>query len=251
MGAIQKIISYPLSIVYWLLFGIILVVFHALQWVTFNTLGYQVHKKIVDIMNFFIVKCFLVAGVRFKINAQSIPSEKVPYIIVSNHQSMFDIPPLIWYLRQLHPKFIAKKELAKGIPGISFNLRHGGSVLIDRGDRQSAMATIASMGNYIEQHARSVVIFPEGTRSDGPRPREWKGGGILALLQSAPSAKILPVTIKGSWRILKNSGWPVPFGNKVELIIHEPMVRGELKTSEFIKQIKATVEQPLELAINN
>ena len=182
---------------------------------------------------------------RFKISG-NIPIENSPYIIVSNHQSMFDIPPVIWYLRKLHPKFIAKKELSKGIPGISYNLKHGGSVLIDRGDRQSAMATIRSMGEYIEQHNRSVVLFPEGTRSDGPKPREWKGGGLIALMQSSPSAKVLPVTISESWKILKYKGWPVPFGTMVELIVHPPMVQENIKTSEFIKNIKAVVEAPLD-----
>ena len=62
-----------------------------------------------------------------------------PYIIVCNHQSLYDIPPLIWYLRQIHPKFISKKELGRGIPSVSFNLRHGGSLLIDRAKAKDAL----------------------------------------------------------------------------------------------------------------
>ena len=55
-----------------------------------------------------------------------------PLIIVANHQSTYDIPPIIWYLKKFHPKFISKKQLGRGIPGVSYNLRNGGSVLIDR-----------------------------------------------------------------------------------------------------------------------
>ena len=45
---------------------------------------------------------------------------------------MYDISPIMWYLRKHHVKFVAKKELGKGIPSVSYNLRHGGSILIDR-----------------------------------------------------------------------------------------------------------------------
>ena len=55
-----------------------------------------------------------------------------PLIIVANHQSTYDIPPIIWHLKKFHPKFISKKQLGRGIPGVSYNLRNGGSVLIDR-----------------------------------------------------------------------------------------------------------------------
>ena len=77
--------------------------------------------------------------------------ESGPLIIVTNHQSMYDIPPLIWYLRKYHPKFVSKKELGKGIPSVSFNLRHGGSALIDRKDRRQARAELERLGAYIEK----------------------------------------------------------------------------------------------------
>jgi 1-acyl-sn-glycerol-3-phosphate acyltransferase len=65
-----------------------------------------------------------------------------PLIIVANHQSTYDIPPIIWYLKKFHPKFISKKHLGKGIPGVSYNLRNGGSVLIDRRRRDEAIKLI-------------------------------------------------------------------------------------------------------------
>ena len=128
----KKIFSYPLSVVFYLFFGLTLVIFHGLQWLSFNLSGYQAHKKSVDLFNFFLLRCLNLVGTRFQYNNKFTFDKNRPHIIVSNHQSMFDIPPIIWYMRQLHPKFISKKELAKGIPGISYNLRHGGSVLIDR-----------------------------------------------------------------------------------------------------------------------
>ena len=51
----EKIISYPLSVIYYLLFGITLVFFHVVQWICFNLFGYKAHKKSVDVLSFFLV----------------------------------------------------------------------------------------------------------------------------------------------------------------------------------------------------
>ena len=245
MRQVLNVITFPLSILYWIVFFLILIIFHGLQWLAFNLFGYRAHKKVVDLMNFFLVKSFLLVGVRYKISGNSSLTTDEPTIIVSNHQSMFDIPPLIWYLRVLHPKFVAKKELSKGVPGISYNLRHGGSVLIDRKDRDSAVQQIKNMGDYIKEHNRSVVIFPEGTRSETGVPRKWKSGGLITLFEKVPTANILPVTIKGSWKVLRHKGWPIPFGTKIEVIVHDVMQVGDLDVKSFIESIQYIVEKPL------
>ena len=196
-------------------------------------------------MNFLLVKSVNLAGVYYvKRGMDVVPSDR-PAIIISNHQSMFDISPLIWYLRALHPKFIAKRELGKGLPGISYNLKHGGSTLIDRSDRNAALEQIKAMGRYIVETNRSVVIYPEGTRSDSPVPRKWKTAGLRVLLESAPEAKIIPVTIKGSWKILRNKGWPLPFGSRIELMVHDYFERDNKPLPELIEEIRAVIEAPL------
>jgi 1-acyl-sn-glycerol-3-phosphate acyltransferase len=83
--------------------------------------------------------------------------KNVPIIFVSNHQSMYDIINDL-VLRRFHCKFVSKKELGQGIPSISFNLRHGGSALIDRKDRNRRFLLLRVRG-VIEKHHRSAVIF--------------------------------------------------------------------------------------------
>ena len=51
----EKIISYPLSAIYYLLFGTTLAFFHVVQWICFNLFGYKAHKKSVDVLSFFLV----------------------------------------------------------------------------------------------------------------------------------------------------------------------------------------------------
>ena len=59
----------------------------------------------------------------------------VPYLVIANHQSLFDIPIFGALFFRSFPKFISKRELAKRLPSISFNLRRGGHAMIDRNDR--------------------------------------------------------------------------------------------------------------------
>lgn len=166
--------------------------------------------------------CTMVLGTRYSFsNPHKIPRDR-PLIVIANHQSMNDIPPLIWYFRAHHPKFVSKKELGKGIPSVSFNLRHGGSVLIDRKDKEQSLAQIAKLGTYIEQHQRTAVIFPEGTRSRTGVPKKFFTGGLKALMAHAPSALLVPVSINNSWKMLKFGKFPYGLGNHITFQVHEP-----------------------------
>ena len=145
-------------------------IFHPIQWICLNVFGYQAHKKSVDYLNFLLLQIVLILGTTFSFkNRENIP-KGVPVIFVANHQSLYDIIAMIWFLRRFHPKFVSKKELAKGIPSVSYNLRHGGSVVIDRKDPKQAIPAIKKIADYIQKHNRSAVIFPEGTRSTNGEP---------------------------------------------------------------------------------
>ncbi|NER09785.1 1-acyl-sn-glycerol-3-phosphate acyltransferase [Muriicola jejuensis] len=219
----RKILAYPLTILYFLIFGIILLVFHPIQWICLKGFGYNAHKKSVSILNLVLIWCTYILGTRYTfINKNKIPENK-PLIIVSNHQSMNDIPPIIWHMRQHHPKFVSKIELGKGIPSVSFNLRHGGSVLIDRKDSKQALAAIAKLGEYIEEFNRSAVIFPEGTRSRTGQPKKFQTTGLKVLIKKAPSALIVPISINNSWKMLRYGKFPYGIGSHLIFKVHPPI----------------------------
>lgn len=244
-----KIISYPISIIYYLIFGLILCVFHVIQWICFNVFGYQAHKKSVDYLNLSLVRCTQILGTTYKIENLEFVPKGVPVIIVANHQSMYDVPLIIWFLRRLHPKFISKKELGKGIPSVSYNLRHGGSVLIDRKDPQQALPEIKKVAEYIETHNRSVVIFPEGTRSKTGEPKKFSETGLKILCQNAPSAYILPVTINNSWKLVKFGTFPMGLGSKLILTLHQPLKVSDYSFEEILKKTEQAVVS--EIKFNN
>ena len=142
----HKFVSYPISVIYYLLFGSFLCVFHPIQWICFNWIGYEAQKKSVSILNFFLVRTTHLLGTTYDFQDRDKLPKGVPLIIVANHQSLYDIPPIIWFMRDWHPKFISKKELGKGIPSVSYNLRNGGSALIDRKDPKQALGEIKKCG---------------------------------------------------------------------------------------------------------
>ena len=242
----QKLLAYPLSIIYYLLFGCTLLFFHPVQWLCLNLSGYKAHKRSVDVLNFFLLINTYILGTRYKVNnSEKLPPEGGPFIIVSNHQSMYDVITLGWFMRKLHPKFISKIELGKGIPSISYNLRHGGSVLIVRNNPKQSLTAIKEMGLYIEKNKRSAIIFPEGTRSINGEPKRFAENGIKILCKYAPSARIIPVTINNSWKLTQWNSFPLGIGNRIELTIHDPISLIDTPFEDIFKNTEQSVVQDI------
>jgi 1-acyl-sn-glycerol-3-phosphate acyltransferase len=236
----QKILACPLTILYQLSFGLCLVIFHPVQWLGHKIIGYNGLKKAVSILNLCLLRCSLILGTRYSFNNPYKIATNRPLIIVANHQSMHDIPPIIWWMRKYHPKFVSKIELGKGIPSVSYNLVHGGSVLIDRKDSKQALGEIMKLGKYIEEHNRSAIIFPEGTRSRTGHPKPFQPTGLKILMRNAPSALIVPVSINNSWKMLRYGKFPNGLGNHITIDVHKP-IENSGNFDELIAQVEQTI----------
>ena len=240
----KKILSYILTPIFYIAFGLVLVFFHPLQWMAIKLNKPKLHTKIVNILNLSIIRTLNILGTSVKFEQSiALPTDK-PIIFVSNHQSMYDIPPLIWFLRKYQPKFVSKASLGKGIPSISINLRKGGSVLIDRAKPTEAVEKLKNFGKYIEQNLKSAVIFPEGTRSKNGEMKPLKEKGIKTILDYAPNALIVPVTINNAYKLTGKGNFPLGIGSKVSLYIHKPIERSTAIT-EMIQQIELAIKSKL------
>ncbi len=208
----NKFFGYILSILHYLYFLLVLIIFQPIQWLSLKLGGYTAHKHAVDILNAFLISTYYVLGCRVSFtDEQHVPTGR-PIIFVANHQSMYDIPPLIWFLRKYHAKFISKIELTKGIPSISFNLKYGGGANIDRKDSKQSIVEIAGLGTRMKKNNWSAVIFPEGTRSKTGVMKTFHVGGIATLLKRAPNSLIVPIAIENSWKMNKYGYFPLsPF----------------------------------------
>ena len=238
----MKIISHLLSPIFAVTFLFFLVLFHPIQWITLKLFGYKGHKVTVDVLNFFLVKSLLILGipVRFK-NEHELP-KATSLIFVSNHQSTFDIPPFIWFFRKHHPKFVSKIELGKGIPSVSFNLRHGGAALIDRKDPKQALSTLATFAKNLGQNTWSAIIFPEGTRSRNGKPKKFSTNGLKMIAKYNPDAYIVPVTINNSWKVFKYGKYPFGLGSPITFTTHKPIKIDSLPFDELMQQTETAIK---------
>ncbi|MCF0039982.1 lysophospholipid acyltransferase family protein [Dyadobacter fanqingshengii] len=232
----KKIVDYVLSAIYLIHFGLTLLLFHVLQVIAFNVFGKKVHKVVVDYLNFFLTYGLYLTGAQITLKNLARVPENRTIIFVANHQSTFDIPAIIWFLRKYHPRFVSKVELSKGVPSISYNLRKSGAALINRKDGKQAVTEIARLGKLIHEEKTSAIIFPEGTRSASGIMKPFIPGGVATLLKRAPDALIVPVAINGTGtfnpkgifplRSFSHLSWTVlpgiePAGRKAEEILAE------------------------------
>jgi 1-acyl-sn-glycerol-3-phosphate acyltransferase len=247
MGILKKLIAVPLSIIYYLFFGLSLLIFHPIQWLALKLGGYNPHRKTVALLNLCLTRCIHILGGKITINNTYKIPDNVPLIFVSNHQSMNDIPPIIWFLRKYHPKFISKKELGSGIPSVSYNLRHGGSVLIDRKNAKQSLTAIINFAKYVEENNYSAVIFPEGTRSRNGAPKRFSENGLKMLVKYMPSAYVIPISINNSWKFLKYGKFPLGVGVHLKFDIHEPIEVKSMSFSDLFIKTEKTIKNGVAL----
>ncbi|MGJ5642910.1 lysophospholipid acyltransferase family protein [Formosa sp. S-31] len=243
----MKILAYPLTILYFIAFGLTLLIFHPILWISHRVFGYNTLQKSVNILQFCLLRCLNILGTRFTYtNSHELP-KNTPLIIVSNHQSMYDISPILWYMREVHPKFISKLELGKGIPSVSYNLRHGGSALIDRKNARQSIKAINDFSTFINEKKYAAVIFPEGTRSKNGQPKTFQRRGLQTLIKNIPDAHIVPLTINNSWKTLRYGKFPMGLGAHISLTVHKPINLATFteSTDELIDQVEQTVKQSI------
>ncbi len=231
----KKILDYTLSTVYIFLFGLFLLIFHPIQLIAFHVFGPKYHQITVHWLNFFLLKSIIITGstVSF-IQKGKIPVGR-PLIFVSNHQSMFDIIGIIWYLRKCNPIFVSKMELSKGIPSISLNLRLSGAALIDRKDSRQAIPEIKRMANHATTQNFTPVIFPEGTRSKTEQIKPFAIGGLAVLLKYTKNAIIVPIAIKGNNKLNPKGFFPLTSFTKVRFAVLSPVDPTNMTVEEAVK----------------
>jgi len=241
----KKVLSYLLTPIFWIYFFLILLVFQPIQWIMYNVLGYHAHKKSVDILNWFLLSAYRIMGTQLTFhNPYALPLER-PIILISNHQSMFDIPGLIWNFRKNQPKFVSKKELGAWIPSISYNLKKSGAALIDRSKPDQALKEIARLAQFADENKYSVAIFPEGTRSKTGILKPFALKGFAKFFELMPDALIVPVAIHNSWKLTQYGSFPLSFGESLTWNTLAPIERNKANASEVLSRVEEAIRKDL------
>jgi 1-acyl-sn-glycerol-3-phosphate acyltransferases len=140
-----------------------------------------------------------------------------PQIFMANHQSDFDILISLAYI-PVQFRWIAKKELFN-IPIFGTAMKSAGYIEIDRNNREKALQSIDEAAFRI-RNGKSIMTFPEGTRSRDGEIKSFKQGAFhLAIKSGVP---IVPVSIIGSGRIMPKRSVRIKPG-QIKLVIGEPI----------------------------
>jgi 1-acyl-sn-glycerol-3-phosphate acyltransferase len=166
-----------------------------------------------------IGKAMTVVNPAWKIHISGGPvlNPRNPYIVVSNHQSLADIPiisNLPWEM-----KWVAKKELFS-LPVVGWMLKLAGDIGVDRRNARSGAQALIKAQRILGLHC-SVMIFPEGTRTADGRVRAFTDGAFhLAVKTKTP---ILPIALEGSMLCIPKHGWKFGEPSDIELVILPPV----------------------------
>jgi 1-acyl-sn-glycerol-3-phosphate acyltransferase len=228
---------YLVSVIFNTLVLGIIVIFISL----FDSRGTVVHY----IGRFWSLLNICLSGTRVTLSGAEKIDRHRSYIVMSNHQSLFDVWALIGKL-PLQIRWIVKKELRK-IPVFGYALERMGHIYIDRADRNDSYAGLNEAARRVKG-GTSVIIFPEGTRSKDGRLLRFRLGGAVIALRSGVS--ILPVTVNGGRFVLRKGTLDLLPG-KMEIIIGEeidPAAFEENDREALMEAVKSAIEKNLNLS---
>jgi 1-acyl-sn-glycerol-3-phosphate acyltransferase len=234
-------IDYILSPLYLLYFCLVLLVFHPFQVLSLRLGGKLGLRRVVDLMNAFLSYGLWLTGSPVRFRFATRPPTDRPLIFVANHQSLFDIPPMAWWLRRYKPLFVSKKELGRGTPSVSYNLRHSGAALIDRKDPRQAMTELGRLGTLLKTSENSVIIFPEGTRSYDNAPKPFASAGLAILLKKAPHALVVPVAIQHTGRFNPQGLYPLRTFTPMTWTVLSPIDPAGLTAEQVATQAREAI----------
>lgn len=120
------------------------------------------------------------------------------YVLCPNHLSYMDTPVILTYIR-LPFRFLAKEELFS-IPFMGTHLKQAGHVAVPLEDPRGSLKTLSHAAATVQKKKISLLIFPEGGRSESGELQEFKdGAAYLAIKAQVP---IVPLALIGTRPVL-------------------------------------------------
>lgn len=177
-------------------------------------------------------------GVRVQVIGLEHIDPRKSYVVAANHQSIYDIP-IVFTTLPLQLRIVAKESLGR-IPFLGWHLQRTGHLLVDRTNPGAGI--LKRMANLVAA-ARSVIVFPEGTRSVDGSVGRFKGGIFLLAIDS--TLPVLPVSIARS-RFVMMKGQVMVRPGEVSVTIHPAMSTEGItreRARDFAEQVRNVIRR--------
>ncbi len=183
------------------------------------------------------------AGIRnFKVRGLENIDKDKSHIFVSNHQSLLDIPSII-HTVPVNFYFIVKKEIKK-TPLLGWYVSATGMIFIDRKNKKKAIESLHRAGKLIT-NGKSVLAFPEGTRSEDGKLIAFKKGLFMLAIQHG--IEVVPIAVDGTHRVLPSNSWKFT-PQQVKVSVGKPIrpPQDEKEVGKFMEKVKGSIGEMMD-----
>jgi 1-acyl-sn-glycerol-3-phosphate acyltransferase len=163
------------------------------------------------------------------------------YILAANHQSIYDIP-IVFAAMPMQLRIVAKASLGR-FPFLGWHLQRTGHLLVDR--RNPGVSIVTRMRRLVTA-GRSLIVFPEGTRSTDGRVGRFKRGTFLVAIEA--QLPVVPISISGSRHVMMKGRLMVCPGD-VRVTVHAPLATDGVareQASDFTERVRSIVREGVE-----
>jgi 1-acyl-sn-glycerol-3-phosphate acyltransferase len=217
--------------------GLVVTAFMSFWSVVFSVFP-DADNKIHKVANLWAKILLLICNTKVSVIGKENLLRGKPQIFMANYQSDFDILIALAFI-PVQFRWIAKKELFS-IPIFGAAMKSAGYIEIDLYNREKALQSIDEATLRIRR-GKSIMTFPEGTRSRDGEIKAFKQGAFhLAIKSGVP---IVPVSIIGSGRIMPKRSMKIK-PCQVKLVIGEPIKVNSFdieKRYELIEKVRNTI----------
>lgn len=182
-----------------------------------------------------------IAGVKVEVEGLEKIAPGGSFVFIANHRSYFDVPVILPHISAQF-RFLANRNLFS-VPFIGYHLKRAGHLPVDSGNPRDSLRTMSEAARVIQERGISILLFPEGGRTEGELDPFKDGAAYIAIKAGVP---IVPIGLIGLRKILPMHGAIIRPG-KVRMRIGDPIPTLDLTLQDRTKLTQSLYQSVAEL----